>query len=309
MMHIHSDTDNPIDTETGCDCSPEVEKPAKKTIMGTVKSKIRRVKRKVFKDKSVALIKLDGIIMDTSGNPLVKKFTDALNEVEEREIKVLVLRINSPGGTVGASQEMYDAVKRLQKKGTTVVASFADVCASGGVYIGCAADKIIANPGTITGSIGVIINSANFKKLYEKIGIDSEVVKSGPYKDILSTHRSLTEEEKAILQGMIDNTYNQFVGVVAKNRNIPVDDVKIFADGRIFTGEQALELGMVDKLGSLKEAIEYAAELVGIEGEPKVIDIPLKKSFIQQICSNNLQNIELMIEYSGVPLWLLSRNL
>jgi protease-4 len=236
---------------------------------------------------------------------VAKKLIKALKEIEEREFKALVLRINSPGGSVGASQEIHDAIEKLKEKGVKVVASFGDISASGGVYISCAADQIVSNPGTITGSIGVIMHSSNFKTLYQKIGIESEVVKSGPYKDMFSSHRALSEEEKVILQDMINNAYEQFVGVVAKGRNIEVEKVKEFADGRIFTGDQALELGMVDKLGSLKDAINYAAELVGIEDEPKIINFTQKKSKISTMLSSKMQHFELMHEYSAMPLWLM----
>jgi protease-4 len=277
----------------------------KKSFMSSAKSTLRNLKRKVFKDKNIAYVKLDGIIMDSSNFPMAKKLVKSLKEVEEQEFKACLIRVNSPGGTVGASQEIYEAIQRLRLKGTTVVASYGDVCASGGVYISSAADKIVSNPGTITGSIGVIINSSNFKNLYQKIGIESEVIKSGPYKDILSSHRALTEEEKTLLQSLIDNAYDQFVNVVAAGRKMEPEQVKKFADGRIFTGEQALELGMVDKLGSLREAVYYTADLVDIEGEPNLVNMSPKKSFFSQMMSSKLQNLELMSEYSGVPLWLM----
>ncbi|MGD9581849.1 MAG: signal peptide peptidase SppA [Vampirovibrionia bacterium] len=278
-----------------------------KSFCKKIKSQIKNLKETLIKDKKVALIKLDGIIMDSGNYPMAKNIIKALKEVEEREFKVLVLRINSPGGTVGASQEIHRALERLKTKGTKIVASYGEVSASGGVYVGCAADKIVANPGTITGSIGVIIGSSNFKKLYDKIGIASEVIKSGPYKDILSTHRSLTEEEKQLLQEMIDDTYEQFVEVVAKGRNLEPETVKKFADGRIFTGNQALQNGTIDKIGSLKDAIYYAAELVGIEGEPKVINLTQKKSMINQILSSKMQHVEMISEYSGVPMWIMPK--
>lgn len=279
----------------------------KKPLCKRIKSQLKKVKESFFKDKKVALIKLDGIIMDSNNYPMAKNIIKALKEVEEQEFKVLVLRINSPGGTVGASQEIYSAIERLKSKGTKVVASYGEVSASGGVYVGCAADKIISNSGTITGSIGVIIGSSNFKKLYDKIGIASEVVKSGPYKDILSTHRSLTDEERQLLQEMIDDTYEQFVDIVAKGRNLEPEKVKEFADGRIFTGNQALKYGMVDKLGSLKDAVYYAAELVGIEGEPKLIDLSPKKSMLNQMLSSKMQHVEMISEYCGVPLWIMPK--
>lgn len=281
----------------------------RKPFLKKIKSALRNAKNSIFKDKSIALIRIEGVIIDSQNFPMAKKIIRALKEVEEREFKALVLRINSPGGTVGASQEIHDAILRVKEKGIKVIASYGEVSASGGVYVGSAADKIVANPGTITGSIGVIIGTSNFKKLYEKIGIDSEVIKSGPYKDILSSKRYLTEEEKQILQEMIDNSYNQFVDVVAKGRHLSTEEVKSFADGRIFTGEQALELGLIDKVGSLKEAVYYAAELVDIEGEPKVINMSPKKPVFGHMLSSKLQNLEMMSEYSGMPMWLMQNYL
>ena len=283
--------------------------PKKKSIFKNIQSQLRNAKRLLIKDKTIALVRLDGIILDSTNYPVAKKLIKTFKEVEEREIKAMVFRINSPGGAVGASQEIYDAILRLKEKGTKVVASYGDVSASGGVYVGCAADKIVANSGTITGSIGVIMSSSNFKKLYEKIGIDSEVVKSGPYKDIMSTHRYLTDEEKQILQDVIDNTYEQFVKIVSESRKLTTEDVKKFADGRIFSGVQALELGMIDKIGTLKDAIYYAAELAGIEGEPNVVNMTPKKSMLSSCIGSKMQSIELMSEYSGIPMWLMPRTL
>merc|ERR1712159_663498 len=157
---------------------------------------------------------------------------------EEREIPALLLRIDSPGGTVGDSQEIHQALLRLREKGCHVVASFGNISASGGVYIGVGADKIVANAGTITGSIGVILRGNNLSKLLEKVGIKFETVKSGIYKDILSPDRPLSSEERALLQSLIDSSYEQFVSAVATGRNLTTEVVKSFADGRVFTGEQ-----------------------------------------------------------------------
>jgi protease-4 len=170
----------------------------------------------------------------------------ALKEVEENQIPAVVLRIDSPGGTVADSQEIYNALLRLrEKKGTRIVASFGNIAASGGVYIAMGAEKIVANPGTITGSIGVIIRGNNIERLLDKVGISFKVIKSGPYKDILSFDRELTPEERNILQELIDITYGQFVQTVAAARKLSLNVVKTFADGRIFSGEQALHLGVV----------------------------------------------------------------
>lgn len=195
-----------------------------------------------------------------------KRVLEALKEVEEKKFPALLLRIDSPGGTVGDSQEIYSALLRLRDK-VKVVASFGNISASGGVYIGMGAEHIVANPGTITGSIGVILRGNNLERLLDKVGISFKVIKSGPYKDILAFDRELTDSEKTILQELIDVSYGQFVKTVADARRLSEDTVRSFADGRIFTGEQALRLGVVDRLGTEEEARRWTAELVGLDPE------------------------------------------
>ena len=205
----------------------------------------------------------------------------ALKQVEEREFPALILRIDSPGGTVGDSQEIYSAINRLKSKGCKVIASFGNISASGGVYIGVAADKIVANPGTITGSIGVIIRGNNISELLNKIGIKFETVKSGLFKDILSPDKPLSEEGRELLQNLIDESYKQFTNAVSEGRNIPVEEVKKFADGRIFTGTQAKELGLVDEIGDEYKAREIAAAIsnTDLKIEPLTIGKKKKKIF------------------------------
>ena len=204
----------------------------------------------------------------------------SLKQVEEREFPALILRIDSPGGTVGDSQEIYSAINRLKSKGCKVIASFGNISASGGVYIGVAADKIVANPGTITGSIGVIIRGNNISELLSKIGIKFETIKSGTFKDILSPDKPLSDEGRALLQNLIDESYKQFTEAVSKGRNIPIEDVKKFADGRIFTGTQALGLGLVDEIGDEYKAREIAAEITNTDIKIEPITIGKKKKKI-----------------------------
>ena len=234
----------------------------------------------------------------------------ALKQVEEREFPALILRIDSPGGTVGDSQEIFSAINRIKSKGCKVVASFGNISASGGVYIGVAADKIIANPGTITGSIGVIIRGNNISELLDKIGIKFETVKSGLFKDILSPDKPLSEEGRALLQNLIDESYKQFIEAVSVSRNIPIEEVKKFADGRIFTGTQAKELGLVDDIGDEFLAREVAAEManIDIKIEPVTLNKKKKKilgvipggSFIEKIFGNLIFEIDI----SNKLLWL-----
>ena len=200
-----------------------------------------------------------------------KNVLKALKEIEEREFPALLLRIDSPGGTVGDSQEIHGALLRLREKGCHVIASFGNISASGGVYIGVGAERIVANPGTITGSIGVILRGNNLSKLLEKIGIKFETVKSGVYKDILSPDRSLSKEERELLQSLIDSSYEQFVLAVAKGRNLTPETVKGFADGRVFTGEQAKEFGLVDQIGDENDALLLAIKLAKLDEKTKPI--------------------------------------
>ncbi len=223
-----------------------------------------------FGRDKVAVITVKGIITDSK--PVIEQIHDA---VESSDIKAIVLRINSPGGGVGASQEIYREVTKIKDK--KVVASMGSIAASGGYYIACGAEKIYANPGTLTGSIGVLMEFANFEDILGKIGVKGYVIKSGEHKDIGSPLRPMTDAEKELLQGVIDNTYRQFVGVVSKGRKLPDDYVKGLADGRVFTGEQAKDLKLVDELGNLEDAVDGVAKMAGIKGKPYVKHMEKKR--------------------------------
>jgi len=261
--------------------------------------------------KQIARIEVTGAIAAATR----KRVLDALKLVEEKKFPALLLRIDSPGGTVGDSQEIYSALIRLRDK-VKIVASFGNISASGGVYIGVGAHHIVANPGTITGSIGVILRGNNLERLLEKVGVSFKVIKSGPYKDILAFDRELTEPEKTILQDLIDTSYHQFVQTVADGRKLAVETVRSFADGRIFTGEQALELGVVDRLGTEEDARRWAAELVGLDPEKtKCFTIEEPKPFLNRLLpasrvgkasglAAGLNWVEFELTTSGQPLWL-----
>ncbi len=191
---------------------------------------------------------------------------------EEKKVKGLVIRVNSPGGTIGAVQELYKAVLRFKAKKKPVVVSMGDIATSGGYYISLPADKIVANPGTITGSIGVIVNSPAIYRLFNKIGISYRVFKSGKHKDILSPYREITDEEKKLIYGIVESAYNQFYEAVKINRHIPDEKLKIIADGRIFTGKQALKYKLIDEIGDFKDAISIAGKLAGLGENPPIID-------------------------------------
>lgn len=226
----------------------------------------------------IALIRVEGVILDAQ-----QTVGDLKKYGESPSVKAIVLRIDSPGGGVVPSQEIHDAIKRIRSKNNkAVVASMGTVAASGGYYIAAATDRIIANPGTLTGSIGVIMELANFEGLLKKIGVESVVVKSGEHKDIGSPFRKMKEEDRLILQAVMDDVHSQFIEAVAEGRSLDVREVRRLADGRVFTGRQAKTANLVDELGDLDDAIKIAAEMVGIEGEPKVVE-PRRRFSVREL--------------------------
>ena len=236
----------------------------------TVASFVGQPTNLVIGDK-IGIVEIYGVIADS------KQVIEQLHDFRDNDsIKALVLRIDSPGGGVGPSQEIYDEVLALDAL-KPVVVSMGSVAASGGYYVAAAAREIVANPGTITGSIGVIMEFANFQELLEKIGLSSVVVKSGAYKDIGSPTREMSIAEKEILQDLIDDVHSQFVSSVAEGRELDEQAVRSIADGRIFSGRKAMQLGLVDRMGNLQVAIDRAADLAGLEADPKVVYPPGKK--------------------------------
>lgn len=213
----------------------------------------------------VGVVVVAGAIMDSQG--IIEDLAEFQND---HSIKAIVLRIDSPGGGVGPSQEIYEAVRDIRQV-KPVVASMGSVAASGGYYIAAACQKIYANPGTMTGSIGVIMEFADLRELLGKIGVGTRVIKSGKLKDIGSPTRDMTAEEKVLLQGVIDDAYDQFVEAVASGRSLAKEKVRAVADGRIMTGRQAQALQLVDELGGLAVAIRGAAEIAGVQGDPQVV--------------------------------------
>ena len=221
--------------------------------------------------EKVGVIEVTGIIV--SSKDIIAHLIDFR---DDKAVKAIVLRIDSPGGGVGPSQEIYEEVRRAVDV-KPVVVSMGSVAASGGYYIAVPARRILANPGSITGSIGVIMEFTNFQELLQKIGLRNDVVKSGEHKDIGSPVRPMTDTDRKILQAMIDDVHAQFIDAVAEGRKMERDAVRALADGRIFTGRQAMASGLVDELGNLQDAIDVAAELAGIKGEPKVVYPPEDK--------------------------------
>jgi len=226
----------------------------------------------------VGVIYIEGTI--TSGQSAPGLFASAVGSdqiieflrdaASDPEVKALVLRINSPGGSAASAQEIAREIAKTREAGVLIVTSMADVAASGGYWIASSTDYIMANPGTITGSIGVIMELLNMSELYDKLGLEPEVIKSVDKKDIGSSTRALTPEERRILQGMVDDIHRQFVAAVSEGRGIPIQRMHEIADGRVLTGTQALDLGLVDGLGNFNDAIEQAARLAQIEDDFEV---------------------------------------
>jgi protease-4 len=194
-----------------------------------------------------------------------------------------VFRVESPGGGVAASQEIYEEVKKTRDAGRPVVVSMGSVAASGGYYVACGATRIVANPGTLTGSIGVIFQFMHFQQLMDKIGVDQTTIKTGKFKDSGSPFRKTTEEEKKYLSTVIGDVYEQFVDVVAEERGMDRKDVLKYADGRIFTGRQAEEYGFVDTLGTMEDAVSIAANLGGIQGKPSIVKETKRKTLFEKL--------------------------
>jgi len=228
--------------------------------------------------EKIAIVKIEGVILNSA------EIIEEIKEYNSNDsVKVILLRIDSPGGAVAPSQEIYEEVKRIRDEGKKKV-----VTSSGGYYIACVSDKIVANPGSITGSIGVILELANISGLMKKVGVESVVIKSGKYKDIGSIFRAMSQEERDFLQGVIDDTHDQFIEAVAAGRGIDKAKIVPLADGRVFTGRQAKQIGLVDEIGNMQTAIKIAADMAGIKGEPSIIEKKKRFSFIDLIRSDSL---------------------
>lgn len=250
-----------------------------------------------FGDK-IAVVEIRGLITQSQG------IIEELHQYNDDEgVKAIILRIDSPGGGVGPSQEIYREVLKIKSnKKKKVITSMGSVAASGGYYIASASDFIVANPGTITGSIGVLMEFTNIEELFRKIGIKGVVLKSGEHKDIGSPFREMTPEEKKLIQSVIDNVHQQFIQAVADGRKMDRLKVAQVADGRILTGEQAKQLGLVDQLGNLQDAIDTAAKMVGIEGKPLVLYPKKKFSLLELLVEGITEAILKTLSEKGVQL-------
>jgi len=242
----------------------------------------------------IGIVDITGLITDSQYiTNQVKKFR------QDKRIRGIILRIDSPGGTVGPSQEIYDEVLKTRESGKTIYASMGALAASGGYYIASAAETIFANPGTLTGSIGVIMAFSNAKGLMEKIGLQPEIVKAGEYKDIGSPARAMTQKERNLLQSVVTDVHQQFIEAVASGRNISVAEVTKIADGRILTGRQAYSLNLVDQMGGLQVSINQIAHKVGIIGSPKIIKETPRVGFLDWVLKSTVN--QSLINRSSIP--------
>jgi len=233
----------------------------------------------------IALVRIQGILMDSQN--IVRQLS---NYRHNPEIRGIVLRIDSPGGAVAPAQEIYSEIMKLRADHKTVYASMGTVAASGGYYIACAADYVLANPGTLTGSIAAVMAFSNIEELTNKIGIKPVIIKSGKYKDVGSPLRAMNPEERKLLQNVVDDVHQQFVQAVAKGRGLSVSEVNKIADGRIMTGQQALKLKLIDELGGLEKTLELLAKKIGVEGRPKVIEEKEKTPFFDWLLQSTLSS-------------------
>jgi len=232
--------------------------------------------------EKVGVIEIAGVIANSRDTlEQLKRFR------EDEDIKAIVIRVDSPGGVVGPSQEIYREVLRTRST-KKVIASMGAVAASGGYYVIAGADGIVANPGTITGSIGVIMEYTNFQELFQKIGLSPVVIKSGKFKDAGSPVRKMTPEEERILKDFVDRLHQQFVSAIAEGRQMDLETVQKLADGRIYTGADAKEIGLVDRIGNLEDAIEWAGQLAGIEGDIVPVYPPPKKLSVMRLLTESL---------------------
>ncbi len=247
--------------------------------------------------------------MAAGSDAIVKKLSKL---GDDGRIKAIVLRINSPGGTVAAVQEIFAKLMELRKKNIVLVASMGDMAASGGYYIASACNHIVANQGTVTGSIGVVAAAPNIKGLFEKLGIKMNVIKSGRYKDILSSYREMSPDEKEIIQEMIDSSYLQFLKDVSLGRNIAISDIKPYADGRVMNGETALKYKLIDGIGTYEDAVYKAKNLAKLSKDAPVYDqigSPLEHLFMSLDGAFGKKSVEIplrqknfsMLEYMVEP--------
>jgi len=259
----------------------------------------------------VAVVEVEGVIGVGAERGLdPESIIRTLGEYrDDPSVRAVVLRIDSPGGVVAPTQEIFTAVRRLREAKKPVVASLGSIAASGGYYVAVSADRIFASPGTLTGSIGVVMQLANVEGLLKKVGVEYVVVKAGAYKDVGNFARAMTPEERRILQSLLDDVYDQFITAVAEGRGLEPQAVRAFAEGRIYSGRQAQGLKMVDEMGGLEDAIEAAAKMAGLPPKPKVL-YPRRRFSLRELLRNEwgLGPVSRMLpamQTLGLPLYLM----
>lgn len=234
----------------------------------------------------IAIVEINDVIVSSEKTvEQIKRFR------EDKSIKAIILRVNTPGGGVAASQEIYEEVKKTRDSGKIIVVSMGSIAASGGYYIAVGSSLIIANPGTITGSIGVIAQFISIKDLAEKLGISQTTIKSGSLKDAGSPFKTLNDSDKAYFQDVVDNSFGQFLEVVMKERKMDKETLLKYANGRVFTGLQAKEYGLIDSLGTFEDAIRVTGKMAGIEGEPRIVREKKKFSFFEEVMGSKIEDV------------------
>lgn len=234
----------------------------------------------------IAIVEINDVIVSSEKTvEQIKKFR------EDKSIKAIIIRVNTPGGGVAASQEIYEEVKKTRDSGKIIVVSMGSIAASGGYYIAVGSSLIIANPGTLTGSIGVIAQFISIKDLAEKLGISQTTIKSGNLKDAGNPFRQMNDTDKAYFQDVVDNSFGQFLDVVAKERKMDKQTLLQYANGRVFTGLQAKEYGLIDSLGTFEDAIRITGKMAGIEGEPRIVREKKKFSFFEEVMGSKIEDV------------------
>jgi len=251
----------------------------------------------------IAVVNLDFTIL--SSESIVRQFNKFR---DDKSIKAIILKVNTPGGGVAASQEMYEIIRKTRDKGKPVIVSISSLGASGGYYAPCGGSIIIADPGSLVGSIGVIMNLMNFKELAEKIGVSETIIKSGELKDAGNPFRDINEKDKEYFQDIVNDSYDQFLDVVSRERKMDKEKLKEYANGRVFTGRQAKDIGLIDSLGTFEDAVRIAAGMAGIDGEPAIVRererLSLTERILDGFSNNELKSIkeELKNEFMNQPL-------
>ncbi|MBD3321704.1 MAG: signal peptide peptidase SppA [Chitinivibrionales bacterium] len=246
--------------------------------------------------KKIGLVRITDVIYSSD------KYTKQLRKFRnDNSVAGVILRINSPGGTVAPSQEIYYEILRFRDSNKPVVVSMENVAASGGYYIACAAHRLFANPGTLTGSFGVYMRFPHFYRLSEKIGIDMTTIKAGEFKDLGNPHRKITEEEKKLLQNLLSDTHDQFIEDIAYGRSLDIDSVRALADGRIFTGRQALHLGLVDTLGGYQDAATYIKSYCGLPEKTKIIENRAADGLWKNLLTDAMNELFPFLQFLGQP--------